>query len=99
MRLRVFVRRATGRRPARVTDPGGTVWQRGVLQVIDQDLQFPGMFARAEFSVDADYCYPCRVVSSVFQAPQTTQQYLNALDGANVTHDSTHGLNCRTPAL
>ena len=78
--------------------PVRAVRDRGWLEVVEQHLQLAGALAGGHRAVRADHRDARGVVSAVLEALESAEQHLETLVAADVTHDSTHGLDSRPAA-
>ena len=91
MRMRIAVRRAAVRRPARMTDADMTCW----LISFDDSLEF-GKTTHAFFHADLSLIQDSdsrRIIAAIFKLRQSLDEKRRRLTLANITNDSTHRQN------
>ena len=99
VRVRVAVGGAAVGRPAGVADAGVAVGQRLLAEVLRQDAELAGALARAHLAVVGEHGDAGRVVAPVFEPLQAAEEHVDRAVRADVTHDSTHGVDSRLGSL
>jgi hypothetical protein len=97
--VRVAVCGAAVGRPAGVADAGVAVGQRLLAEVLRQDAELAGALARAHLARVREHRDAGRVVPPVFEPLQPSEEHVDGAVRADVTHDSTHGVDSRLGSL
>ncbi len=99
VRVRVAIGGAAVRCPASVADAGVAVGERLVAQVLRQDAEFAGALTRAHVAFVGEDGDAGRVVAPVLEPLETAEEHVDRTVRADVTHDSTHGVDSRPGSL